>query len=464
MVRPSLQWLVIAVLWGISLAAILPTRALVVMASFLLLGIPVWVSPYLLELPGENRVTWQEAMLLIIVFSFLLDVIRGKLDFPRPVGVIRALIIFNIIVIVGVVNGVLLSNPWTEIKSQLRPLIFYTLIVIIGSIVLGNAKVRYIQHILLATLAGAVVGILGSLATWTPSATGGRFYTPLYSGSALLIPVCIQLGFLRGSDRRLAWSSRIALPVLVADLVLSIHRSSWITVLSAVLMLVVFDSRRRFSGLGRKVYSPTALRILLAAVIISGVLVPIRFWLQSSIGEREFEIAVDALARRVEEMLFLGKPASYVQRLDYAAMTWRVFLSHPLTGTGLGAQFHVASIASPVSQGDNIWLAFAVQLGIAGPLALAYLCLSGPLRARTIWSLMSIEDIDAEHRFLQSVAGLIPVLAFVWAGMLATSQNPVEKLPFIWIASVFWGSIEGFVQSLSRQDNEAQATPKLAGR
>jgi uncharacterized protein YjeT (DUF2065 family) len=447
-----LGWLLVLGLACTWVGFTVPARYLLYLCVFALMGVPTWIEPYLGELPGGIIITWQEVLWSTLILSYGFHLIRGQLSLPRPAGVVLAFIVLVGDLLFGTVYGLRNGQVFSDIVLVVRPVIFYAFIFVVASLVSRVGSVKLVRDILLLAFVGGLVGTLASLAFWVPSESQGRFYTPLYSVSALLIPIAIQFGFVTHVDRRLSISSRMVLPVLIMNLVLSIHRSSWLITALAVPLLLVINgwwhpaaSRRlfaRFSSLIGNTLALAGAAVLLISVVL---------WLQSTLGLREWDVFVSTLVLRSEETLAIQEVPSIVTRVDQNLVAWRAFSERPLLGGGLGLRLYFSESGKYAVKSDNMWLMLAAQLGLPGVFALAGFCLSplvSALRARRLLEPAEDEESGGDV-LLRSILVLIPVTVFMWAAMMASSQNPFEKLPYIVIVAVFWGTVEGIRQHLA---------------
>ncbi len=236
---------------------------------------------------------------------------------------------------------------------HLKNLLLFSVVYVVGLLVTGERLGRRLYAALVFAGAGsAAYGIalyfLG-LGDGVLGRTHGSFSTPMTFGSILLVLCSLSFAVFvgRGVTRRFRVALGVATAVILAALLVSFTRSSWIGTLVSVVVILAFLRRR-------------LIVLFVAALVALFLLLP------------------PVYRERVQTM-WSPTFGTNVQRLEMLSASWRMFKDHPLLGVGtmdlgeLYRQYKPPTAVFIHGHMHNNFVQIAVQMGLVGLAAFIFL-------------------------------------------------------------------------------------------
>jgi hypothetical protein len=356
--------------------------------------------------------SWDLAWLLLLVVAIvvlvssrigpLVDALRGYLNWRDPWVWMLLLAVYAPISLIWSYANFGQSGLSSSAAECLHLLAMAILATLIRLVLRGSDRDALVWMFVTAATASAVWAILAwSLETTTLSngvrtlqygvtRAGGPFGNEFSSGTsdgwwvasgasnalgfwlAACLPVCLLSGLrIRSAQPRLGWALLVAVPVVVAGLLATHSRESWLaafiaTCIGAALLTPQFSGRQKLVAFG----------IMLAALALVAFGIPsVRARLEHTFTPGSFDYRTGPVARTT----------AWSHGLKWAEERF------PL-GWGIGAiEYHPASFGG-ANTAENVFLQYFAQLGLPGFVGLTALVLTG-LRCGVLMIRRSTSDL-----------------------------------------------------------------------
>ncbi len=409
------------------------------------------VVPHFYKLPGADVWLWPvEVGLVVVIPAWLLFLWWKHNVGPWFTGINKLILLMMGTAMVAAFIGILRGNNVQDVTIEFRLLLPYLFGPVVTTIVLWKQPLRVIC---ITILVGAVVSSLLFFValTLSPQILRGfesfeqiyRFRIGIVRQSVFVIPLALQIGFFSNIKRSVKWLARFSLMLQSVLAILSISRGRWIG-LSLALCLIIFlnlseqSYGHRAAKVGRIV---SLLAFLVIATVVFLTVLPVM------LGQHSAPF-FETVQERTFEALSSEGPDSMWVRVEATQRGFRVFLSRPVFGHGLGTETTSVTLGYRVDperaalRVDNFWIWSLIKGGVIWTAVWMALLVVAPLRAYHVLRKLDRIETDSYTRSLLITALVSGTVTFVKVAF-ALSNQIIENLMYITLLAILWGAVEG---------------------